>query len=353
MTQAEQISNIIKNHEKWLKSKGKEGVRADFSGMTLDYIDFKYCNLSEAIFNNATLKSCDFSYANLDKTEWRNATITEGLSHNVNLSYAKFANATISTAIVDSTIRSCEFYNSQIIGSIFTDCHMPSNMFKYTWIIRTLFNNAYLAYSKFTGARLKDNNFEETFMYDSDFLKCEFDNCGFEEAHLSLSSFTDCEFITDCSFDWACLTSCVLDNIDATHMIGANFSNSRIRDTVTNIYCPMTCPEVGSFIGWKKAVYDNTLVIIKLEIPEHAKRSSGTTRKCRASEAKVLEIQKLEDPNSKLPDDVVAKSLYALPAVEYKVGQTVKCTEEFDEDRFEDCASGIHFFITRAEAEKY
>jgi hypothetical protein len=81
--------------------------------------------------------------------------------------------------------------------------------------------------------------------------------------------------------------------------------------------------------------------IAVLEIPTHAKRSNATTRKCRASEAIVLEC---------LPDAV---SLYD-PTFKYEVGATVKpINGEFDDNRWNECAPGIHFFLTREEAEAY
>jgi hypothetical protein len=56
---------------------------------------------------------------------------------------------------------------------------------------------------------------------------------------------------------------------------------------------PLACPATGSFIGWKCAVDEsNHYVLIKLEIPEDAKRTSGlNSKKCRCDKAKVLEIR--------------------------------------------------------------
>ena len=110
-------------------------------------------------------------------------------------------------------------------------------------------------------------------------------------------------------------------------------------------------PETGSFIGWKKAyardecVLRRTAVIVKLEIAEDAKRSNGTGRKCRCSKAKVLDIQTIDGKSV----DVEAFSGHDYEFV-YRVGDTVEPEEPFDEDRWEECASGIHFFVTRAEA---
>ena len=107
------------------------------------------------------------------------------------------------------------------------------------------------------------------------------------------------------------------------------------------------CPEIGGFFAFKKLADD---AIAKLFIPEHAKRSSATTRKCRCSEALVVEIQDRNGNNidkgfSKQEDVRGCKLLY-------KVGQTV-FPDSFDEDRWNECSNGIHFFMTRREAELY
>lgn len=106
----------------------------------------------------------------------------------------------------------------------------------------------------------------------------------------------------------------------------------------------LSCPENGAFTAWKKCA-NNT--IVKLLIPAKAKRSSATTRKCRASEAKVLDIfdkegNRIQKTYSNHNNKFV-----------YHVGKTVKPTEPFEEDRWNECGSGIHFFITRREAELY
>ena len=92
-----------------------------------------------------------------------------------------------------------------------------------------------------------------------------------------------------------------------------------LRDAKNVPYIPMVCPEEGKFIGWKKAKVEEKNVIVKLEIPASAKRSSSTSRKCRCDKAKVLEIYNL--------DGTVAKerkcySRYNNDFV-YEVGKTV------------------------------
>ena len=108
----------------------------------------------------------------------------------------------------------------------------------------------------------------------------------------------------------------------------------------------IACPSDGEFVGWKKAWHDDELVIIKLRVLEDAKRSSSTGRKCRCDKAKVLGIYGLD---GKEYDD--AHSDHDASFI-YKVGETV-VSDAFDENRFAECSNGIHFFISRTEAEEY
>ena len=119
-----------------------------------------------------------------------------------------------------------------------------------------------------------------------------------------------------------------------------------IADEMTSGFWPV-CPEEGSFIAFKKLA-DNK--IAKLLIPEHAKKSSGTTRKCRCSEALVIEIKdrngnNIDEGFSKYKDRSGCELLYKVGKIVYPDG--------FDEDRWNECSNGIHFFMTRREAELY
>ena len=109
----------------------------------------------------------------------------------------------------------------------------------------------------------------------------------------------------------------------------------------------------GDIIGWKKAYVDDTMspkpVIVKLLIPADAQRSNGTSRKCRANKARVLDLQ--DKQGNSLQPNTTAHSGYDTD-FEYKKGETVS-VENFDSNRWNQCAPGIHFFITRIEAVEY
>ena len=112
---------------------------------------------------------------------------------------------------------------------------------------------------------------------------------------------------------------------------------------IYTVFYPLQCPESGSYIGYKKA----SGLVVELEIPADARRSSATSRKCRASKAKVLSIT---DINGN-PAGGQVKSNYD-PNFVYAIGETVEVTD-FDDNRWNECSTGIHHFITRAEAVIY
>ena len=109
-------------------------------------------------------------------------------------------------------------------------------------------------------------------------------------------------------------------------------------------FLPIQCPEEGSFIAYKKAKG----LVVKLLIPDDAKRSSATSRKCRCDKAEVIEIMKPD----KTPSNLTSVPSNYDPDFVYEVGKIVMVSD-FEEDRFVECAAGIHFFITFDEAKKY
>jgi hypothetical protein len=94
----------------------------------------------------------------------------------------------------------------------------------------------------------------------------------------------------------------------------------------------------GALIGWKKCKGG---VIVKLRIPEVAKRSHAFGRKCRAEFAEVLEVIGEGEAISMHDGET-----------RYVVGETVR-PDRFSEDWQDECAPGIHFYITKAEAEAH
>ena len=137
-------------------------------------------------------------------------------------------------------------------------------------------------------------------------------------------------------------------NLLGADLSGANLHNADLSGAKNVPYIPMVCPEEGDFIGWKKAEGNKDKVIVKLRIPSDAKRSSATTRKCRCSKAEVIAIYNLDGTEA---EETTCHSDYDKNFI-YEVGKTVEVTD-FNENRWNECAAGIHFFISRQEAIDY
>ena len=133
-------------------------------------------------------------------------------------------------------------------------------------------------------------------------------------------------------------------NLSGADLRGANLCDANLRDAKNIPYIQLACPSDGSFIGWKK-VND---VLIKLEIPEDAKRSSATTNKCRCEKAKVLGFYDLN--STELNIDKIIN--YVFHTCEYRKGEMVY-PDYFDENRWNEYSHGIHFFVNKQDAINY
>ena len=140
-------------------------------------------------------------------------------------------------------------------------------------------------------------------------------------------------------------------NLYGADLYGANLRGANLREAdlrgadlrgAKGTY--MACPTDGSFIGWKKA----SEYIVKLQIPEDARRSSAGGEKCRCDKAYVVEIQNADGTKA---DIETIHSTHDANFV-YTVGATVEVSD-FDGDRWNECAPGIHFFIDRRAAVEY
>ena len=129
-------------------------------------------------------------------------------------------------------------------------------------------------------------------------------------------------------------------------LYGAKLCGAKLDNITWGIYTafyPLQCPESGSYTAYKKA----SGMIVELLIPSDAKRSSATSRKCRASKAIVVSITDVEGKESvaSVRSDWNNNFIYT-------VGEIVE-VKDFDENRWNECSTGIHHYITREEAVKH
>ena len=133
-------------------------------------------------------------------------------------------------------------------------------------------------------------------------------------------------------------------NLSGAELYRANLSGANLSGAKNIPFVPYACPDSGAFIGYKKA----RGLIVELEILPDAKRCSAAGRKCRCDKAKVISIQNIDGRTADVQE---VMSDYNKDFI-YRVGEIVT-VEDFEPNRWNECAPGIHFFINRQEAVNY
>ena len=178
-------------------------------------------------------------------------------------------------------------------------------------------------------ANLREANLREAFFYKTNLYKADLREAFFYKTNLYKADLRGAE-----------LRGADLRGAD---LMGADLRGADLGGA--KLDWPLACQEKGSFIGYKKC---RNNLIVELEIPEDAYRCSATSKKCRCSKAKVLSITNLDGSESKSD---IAVSKYDSSFV-YRIGGTVEVTD-FDQNRWNECSTGIHFFMNREDAVKY
>ena len=210
-------------------------------------------------------------------------------------------------------------------------------------------------YRDFSHLNLSNRNLDSANLTNNIFTGTDFTNTSLIGAGLSNSIVCGANFYA-ANLRGAALRYIDFDNVNLQYanlkfasVEGSNFQNAKIKeanfDNIKDFFpvngYPLSCPEKGSFIGFKKAGD----YIIELLIPEEAHRSSAFGRKCRCSKAKVLSITLFDGI---VADTRTVKSDYD-DNFYYTLGEWVE-VDNFDFCRWRECSTGIHFYITREEA---
>lgn len=269
------------------------------------------------------------------------------------------------------TVNSCSKFKS----AWFRGCDFEENIFR-----ECDFNDANVYSTSFKGAAFECGKYENVIFGLCNFSQASFEGCTFKNSFFTQCTFTKARFV-NCIF-----INCVFRKCQLGYRGDPTFCGGEMIGCGDVPYIPTACPESGPIIGYKKAsAFDISRghsgwidVIVKLEIPEDAKRSSALGRKCRCDRAKVLgiyDIKQFLEPvgvrkdgsvdtiirkhiGDKLSDETVAYSNFVLmpgsgrEPFPYKVGQWVE-PDKWDDDRFNECSHGIHFFINAQEAVDY
>jgi hypothetical protein len=246
-----------------------------------------------------------------------------------------------------ANLRDADLRNADLFGANLSNANLFGANLRGANLRDADLSNANLSNANLFGANLRGANLRGADLFGANLRNADLSNANLSNANLFGANLRGAN-LRGADLFGANLRNADLSNANLSNanLFGANLCEASIDQMMWNIYTvfyPLQCPESGSYIGYKKA----SGLVVELEIPADARRSSATSRKCRASKAKVLSIT---DINGN-PAGGQVKSNYD-PNFVYAIGETVEVTD-FDDNRWNECSTGIHHFITRAEAVIY
>ena len=230
-----------------------------------------------------------------------------------------------------------------IFGNVLFVHECENNSIKKT-IEEAVMQDISLCMANLRDANLSDANLRDANLRDANLRDANLRDANLRDANLRDANLRDANLYCAnlCDANLYCANLCGA-NLYGANLRGAYLRGAYLRGAKNEPFIPISCPSDGSFIGWKKIKG----CLVKLLIPEDAKRSSATTNKCRCDKAKVLEII---DLTTNVHLDKIINEEYAKCV--YRVGKMVY-PDKFDKNRWEECSHGIHFFINKQEAVEY
>ena len=209
---------------------------------------------------------------------------------------------------------------------------------------RANLSRAYLSCADLSGAYLSCADLSGADLFGADLSGADLFGADLSGANLSGADLSGANlsgaYLSGANLSGADLSGADLSRADlfGANLSGANLSCADLsgaKNVEKMILQHQIVPQEGAFIAFKK-LSDNS--ICKLMIPAEAKRIGGLVgRKCRAEFAIVIEGDGFSNHDKTFA---------------YKKGETVRPKKPFTESQ-EECASGIHFFLSREEAEDY
>ena len=188
--------------------------------------------------------------------------------------------------------------------------------------------------SDFTYADLDHARLDKAQIYNCTFYRATFDSAQLYQTYFDNTILCRTEFcranlsratLNNTNIDEAYLEACILYNTHIDNATGSLLEYRRGKILTESI------------IGYKKCQNN---VIVTLEIPKDAIVFSINGDKCRTNKAKVIAI------------DGADRAFSKFCRMTYYVGDEFNI-KDFNCEYNRECANGIHFFMTREEAEAY
>ena len=217
-----------------------------------------------------------------------------------------------------ANLRDADLYGANLRGANLRDANLSDADLRDANLRGANLRDAYLYGANLYGANLRGANLRDAYLRGANLYGANLRGANLRDAYLYGA------------------------NLYGADLRGANLRDADLRDAnnLSDIAAAKASivPEHGQFTGWKKC---RNGILVKLVVGKKAKRSNATGRKCRAEYVKVIEVVGAEVGISQHDSKT-----------EYRAGTIVRC-DKWEENRWIECGGGIHFFLTRIEAQNY
>lgn len=187
------------------------------------------------------------------------------------------------------------------------------------------------------------SSFQEVILNGADFHGSSVENALFDGCSMYGADFRDARMVT-ASLRYCDMRCCDIRGADLFGAVLEFAKLDRIVSDENTKWFRLHCPEKGAFLAYKKCMNDR---LVQLLVPADAKRTSATLPSCRCSRAKVLTIKSFDyQENFDEAWSLVDENFV------YRRGEWIE-VKDFNEDRWQDSTTGIHFWLTREEAMAY
>ena len=250
----------------------------------------------------------------------------------VNLTDADLTRANLRFAVLTrANLTGVNLYGADLIGASLTDADLT----------RVNLSDANLTRANLTHANLSGVDLSDADLAGADLTCANLIGADLTGANLYCVNLTHAN-LSSADLTRADLAGADLSDADLTDadLTDASLTLATLTDTIFNKkeQCRKGIVLTEPNVGYKKASGGK---IITLEIPVGAKVFSINNNKRRTNKVKVIDMQ----------GETELSSCYD-NKFKYHVGDEIEI-EDFDERYYVECSTGIHFFLTREEAEKY
>ena len=264
----------------------------------------------------------DGKYAILYGADLSDADLTGVNLYGANLTWANLTGANL--------------YGANLTGANLTRVNLYRADLTYSNLRRANLTGAILTNVNLTDANLTGADLTSANLTRANLRFANLNNVNLYRADLTYSNLRRAN-LTGADLSRADLTGTDLSRADLT---GADLRRANLTDTILDEkeQCRKGIMLTEPMIGYKQS---DSGEIITLEIPIFAKVFSINNNKRRTNKCKVIDMQGETELSSWYDTDF-----------KYHVGDEIEITD-FDENYNVECSTGIHFFLTREEAENF